>query len=73
VAVDDARADLEAGQMPLQRILTAVADLAPGTCLQVVTPFPPAPLLSRLQEAGYRVHTEQRGAAEVVTWVAAGA
>ncbi|MEZ4386288.1 MAG: DUF1858 domain-containing protein [Candidatus Krumholzibacteriia bacterium] len=65
--VDDARADIEAGRMPLPRILAALAALAPGTLYEVVTPFPPAPLLSRLAEAGYRVHCEQRAPGEVVT------
>lgn len=58
-AVFDARATLDAGEVPLPQILKALAALAPGQVYTVVTPFVPAPLLERIRQAGFDVWTEE--------------
>ena len=38
---------------PMQRILDALDALAPGACLQALTPHRPGPLLPVLEQQGY--------------------
>jgi hypothetical protein len=66
-AVEDVRAAIDAGEMPLPRVMEALEALPAGAVLVLVTPFPPAPISERLRAAGYETWTERRGPQEVHT------
>ena len=48
----DARADIEAGQHPVGRVLTRVRTLGPGEAYQLVTGFEPTPLIDKARDLG---------------------
>jgi hypothetical protein len=58
VATFDARPVIEAGEVPMARILAALDELAPGEVFTFVTPFVPAPIRECITAKGYRVWTE---------------
>ncbi|HOX24503.1 MAG TPA: DUF2249 domain-containing protein [Candidatus Krumholzibacteria bacterium] len=58
VGVFDARPLIDAGEAPLPAVMAALAKLAPGQVLALVTSFEPAPLIDRVREAGYGVWSE---------------
>lgn len=64
VGRDDARADIDAGEHPLPRVMAAVGRLEPGQAHLLVTPFVPAPLLDKVRGLGLVVWTEQAGPRE---------
>ncbi|MBK8164896.1 MAG: DUF1858 domain-containing protein [bacterium] len=70
VSRDDARADIDAGQHPLPRVMAAVATLKQGQAHILVTPFVPAPLLDKARGLGLHVWTEQAGAREFRSLIA---
>ncbi|MBM4129477.1 DUF1858 domain-containing protein [bacterium] len=70
VGRDDARADIDAGEHPLPRVMAAVAKLEPGQAHLLVTPFVPAPLLDKVRGLGLLVWTEQAGPREFRSLIA---
>ena len=63
----DARAMIEAGDMPLPIIMSALESLEPGRIYTFVTPFLPTPIIERIEAAGYRIWTERVGSEEFRT------
>ena len=55
----DARAMIEAGDMPLPIIMSALESLEPGRIYTFITPFLPTPIIERIEAAGYRIWTER--------------
>jgi hypothetical protein len=37
------------------------ATLEPGECFQIITPFPPAPMIEKMAAAGFGTHSETAG------------
>lgn len=70
VSRDDARADIEAGEHPLPRVMAAVGALQAGQAHVLVTPFVPAPLLDKARGLGLLVWTEQVGPREFRSLIA---
>ena len=59
VEVYDAREVIAGGGHPLAAVMEGLAKLQPGEGYVLVTPFPPAPLLVKAQEAGFEADTEE--------------
>lgn len=57
----DIRQILARGEEPLPAIMAMVAKLGPADEMVIVSPFVPAPLIDRMQSAGYEVHPELQG------------
>ncbi len=65
----DVRPDLERGDEPFARIMTAAATVPPAGQLVLTAPFEPVPLYAVLQGQGFTHQTEQRAPGEwVVTF-----
>lgn len=73
VEVFDTRGMIEKGEVPMPRVMAALERLRAGEVYTLVTPFPPAPLIDRMREAGYRVWTEQVAPEECRTCCSRGA
>lgn len=52
----DARVVIEAGEHPKDAVLAEAAKLQSGDCLEIITPFPPAPLVELLQKRGFTIN-----------------
>jgi uncharacterized protein (DUF2249 family) len=57
----DARPILASGEHPLQRVLEECAALLPGEIYEIITPFPPMPMIERLTALGFENYTETAG------------
>jgi len=57
----DARPILASGEHPLERVLQETAGLSPGEIFEVITPFPPMPMIEKLKAMGFENHTETSG------------
>jgi uncharacterized protein (DUF2249 family) len=57
----DIRPVMRRGDEPFPKIMAAVAALAPGDSLLLVTPFLPSPLIEKLQGEGFSARPERRG------------
>ena len=57
----DIRPIVARGEEPLAAIMALIVKLAPADELVIVSPFLPAPLIERMQSAGYEVHPELQG------------
>ncbi len=57
----DARAMIEAGEMPMARVMGSLDKLSAGEVYTFITPFAPAPLLDRIAAAGFEAWTECAG------------
>jgi uncharacterized protein (DUF2249 family) len=55
----DARPIIASGGHPLERVLAETAQLKPGEIYQLITPFPPAPMIEKLKALGFECFTEQ--------------
>jgi uncharacterized protein (DUF2249 family) len=51
----DVRPIIAAGEHPKEEVLTEAAKLMAGECMELIAPFPPAPLIHLLQKRGFRV------------------
>ncbi|MBK5195587.1 MAG: DUF1858 domain-containing protein [Proteiniphilum sp.] len=51
----DVRPIIEEGDHPKEIVLTQADKLLPGECMELISPFPPAPLITLLQQKGFRV------------------
>jgi len=49
----DIRPLLDAGQMPLERVLQELRIISPGQIFEIITAFLPAPLIDKVRAAGY--------------------
>lgn len=49
----DARPILASGEHPLQRVLEECAALQPGEIYEIITPFPPMPMIEKLITLGF--------------------
>jgi uncharacterized protein (DUF2249 family) len=58
----DARPILASGEHPLERVLSETATLKPGEICEILTPFPPMPMIQKLNDAGFESFTEQDNA-----------
>jgi hypothetical protein len=58
----DARADLEAGVHPAQRVLQELQQLGPGDAYELVTPFVPSPLIDLARGKGFEAWSVKEGA-----------
>lgn len=56
----DTRPLIARGEEPRAAVFAAVAALAPGDSLVLVTPFLPSPLIERLQADGFSIRPERR-------------
>ena len=56
----DVRPLFASGGEPREKILAAIAALAPGQSLALVTPFLPSPLIEKMQADGFLVRPERR-------------
>ncbi|MFA9454604.1 MAG: DUF1858 domain-containing protein [Candidatus Aminicenantaceae bacterium] len=57
----DARSMLEAGEHPVQRVLSECRDLKPGDIYELITPFLPAPLIEKAGNLGFTAWTKEEG------------
>ena len=49
----DARPILESGEHPLQRVIEECTTLQPGDIYEIITPFPPVPMIEKLSTMGF--------------------
>jgi uncharacterized protein (DUF2249 family) len=54
----DARAILARGEHPLERVLQESATLNPGEIYEIITPFPPMPMIEKLTALGFENYSE---------------
>ena len=55
----DARPLLAQGIHPLEKVLSDTATLNPGEIYEIITPFPPMPMIEKLGALGFNTHSEQ--------------
>jgi uncharacterized protein (DUF2249 family) len=66
----DAREILARGEHPLERVLHESALLNPGEIYEIITPFPPVPMIQKLSDAGFESFSEQDDAGLYHTYFA---
>jgi hypothetical protein len=54
----DARPLLAQGIHPLEQVQQECAKLQPGEIFEIITPFPPAPMIEKMSAAGFATHSE---------------
>jgi hypothetical protein len=54
----DARPLLAQGIHPLERVQQECATLSPGEVYEIITPFPPSPMIEKMTADGFETHTE---------------
>ncbi|MCX6269076.1 MAG: hypothetical protein NTW16_17270 [Bacteroidetes bacterium] len=54
----DARPMLAQGIHPLEQVQQECAALQPGDIFEIITPFPPAPMIEKMSAAGFECHSE---------------
>jgi uncharacterized protein len=54
----DARPLLASGEHPLERVIRETATLDPGEIYEIITPFPPMPMIEKLEAMGFGCHSE---------------
>ncbi|MFH1297518.1 MAG: hypothetical protein ABIJ04_09630 [Bacteroidota bacterium] len=55
----DARPLLDSGEHPLDRVLRETRNLNSGEIYEIITPFPPAPMIEKMEAAGFNTFSEQ--------------
>lgn len=68
VIVYDAREDLTKGVHPVDKVLTALAELNNDEKYLLITPFPPVPLIMKAKERGFNAKEEKISGAEYHTY-----
>ena len=58
----DARPLLASGIHPLEQVIKESATLSIGEIFEIITPFPPLPMIEKMEVAGYEYFSEQEGA-----------
>jgi uncharacterized protein (DUF2249 family) len=56
----DARPLLAQGIHPLEQVMKETANLIPGEIYEIITPFPPTPMIEKMEAAGLETHTEMK-------------
>jgi uncharacterized protein (DUF2249 family) len=54
----DARPMLALGMHPLEQVQQECAALKPGEIFEIITPFPPAPMIEKMTATGFESHSE---------------
>ena len=54
----DARPLLAQGIHPLEQVQQQCAALNPGEIFELITPFPPSPMIEKMAAAGFEAHLE---------------
>jgi uncharacterized protein (DUF2249 family) len=54
----DARPLLAQGIHPLERVQQECTALQPGEIFEIITPFPPAPMIEKMAAGGFETHSE---------------
>jgi uncharacterized protein (DUF2249 family) len=54
----DARPVLAAGEHPLEQVLREAGSLNPGEIYEIITPFPPMPMIEKLVALGFENYSE---------------
>jgi uncharacterized protein (DUF2249 family) len=54
----DARPILASGQHPLERVIQESSALAAGEIYEIITPFPPVPMIEKLTALGFESFSE---------------
>jgi uncharacterized protein (DUF2249 family) len=57
----DALPILASGEHPLQRVIEECATLQPGEIYEIITPFPPMPMIEKLTALGFENYMEPAG------------
>lgn len=65
----DAREMLARGEHPMALVFERVALLGSGEVFELQTPFHPAPLVDKLRDRGYDVHSERRSEDDHRTYI----
>ena len=55
----DARPILASGEHPIERVLREADSLNPGEIYEIITPFPPLPMIEKLMDKGFESFSEQ--------------
>ena len=54
----DARPILASGEHPVERVISEASALNPGEIYEIITPFPPMPMIEKLSALGFDSHSE---------------
>jgi uncharacterized protein (DUF2249 family) len=54
----DARPILASGEHPIERVLQEAGSLDPGEIYEIITPFPPMPMIEKLKALGFENYSE---------------
>ena len=54
----DARPILASGEHPIERVLREAGSLNSGEIYEVITPFPPMPMIEKLKALGFENYSE---------------
>jgi hypothetical protein len=57
----DARPLLASGIHPLEQVMTETAGFNPGDIFEIITPFPPMPMIEKMEAAGFTAFSEHAG------------
>ena len=55
----DARPLLAAGNHPIERVIKETATLDAGEIYEIITPFPPMPMIEKLNALGFESYSEK--------------
>lgn len=55
----DARPILASGDHPLERVLRETRTLNPGEIYEIITPFPPMPMMEKMETEGFACFSEK--------------
>lgn len=64
----DARPLIEAGEQPINRVMSDLKKLADTAIYELITPFVPAPLIDLAKKQGFRTWTQQQDSTAVHTF-----
>jgi len=68
VATLDIRPSVAAGEHPMELVMNALKELAPGEILELKAPFVPAPLMDLAEKQGFRSVTRSQTEERVLIW-----
>ncbi len=57
----DARPLLASGIHPLEQVIRESAGFSTGEIFEIITPFPPMPMIEKMQASGFDYFSEQQG------------
>ena len=64
----DAREILQAGQHPLAEVLRRTAEMEAGQVFELITPFPPKPLIEKVNASGFTAYVLTVAESEIHTF-----